>query len=147
MQSKKQVLPMAQHFLVHQLFYNTPARRKFLKTALTEAGPTSDMLVNLALSHPEISFKYINNRQEKLRTSGNGKLKDLIYQIYGREIAAELIEVDYEKGDCVSPDIGKPVINRGNRNYENFFMNGRYIKSGMISRGTGGCVPEFCYAA
>ena len=93
------------------------------------------MLEKLALSHPDISFKYINNNQTRLHTSGNGKKRDLIYHIYGREIAAALLEVNY-KGEyfSLSGYIGKPVINRGNRNYENYFINGRYIKSSLLSR-------------
>lgn len=122
-------------FLVRDLFYNTPARRKFLKTAQTEGTYISDMLEKLALSHPDISFKYINNNQTRLHTSGNGNRKDLIYHIYGREIAAALLEVHYE-GEffSLSGYIGKPVINRGNRNYENYFINGRYIKSTLLSK-------------
>ena len=122
-------------FLVRDLFYNTPARRKFLKTAQTEGTYISDMLEKLALSHPDISFKYINNNQTRLHTSGNGKKRDLIYHIYGREIAAALLEVNYE-GEffSLSGYIGKPTINRGNRNYENYFINGRYIKSSLLSK-------------
>ena len=122
-------------FLVKDLFYNTPARRKFLKTAQTEGTYISDMLEKLALSHPDISFKYINNNQTRLHTSGNGNRKDLIYHIYGRDIAASLLEVNYE-GELfsVSGFIGKPMINRGNRNYENYFINGRYIKSSLLAK-------------
>ena len=122
-------------FLVRDLFFNTPARRKFLKTAQTEGTYISDMLEKLALSHPDISFKYINNNQTRLHTSGNGKKRDLIYHIYGREIAAALLEVNYE-GEffSLSGYIGKPTINRGNRNYENYFINGRYIKSSLLSK-------------
>ena len=118
--------PNGTTFLVHQLFYNVPARRKFLKTPMTEAGHVQDLLMHLALSHPEVAFQFINNGQEKLRTSGNGKLKDVIYNIYGRDVAANLIEIDYEKnGLRISGYLGKPVITRGNRNFENFFVNGR----------------------
>lgn len=122
-------------FLVRDLFFNTPARRKFLKTPQTEGTYISDMLEKLALSHPDISFKYINNNQTRLHTSGNGNRKDLIYHIYGRDIAASLMEVQYE-GEYFSMSgyIGKPVINRGNRNYENYFINGRYIKSVLLSK-------------
>lgn len=122
-------------FLVRDLFFNTPARRKFLKTAQTEGTYISDMLEKLALSHPDISFKYINNNQTRLHTSGNGNRKDLIYHIYGRDIAASLLELNYE-GEyfSVTGFIGKPVINRGNRNYENYFINGRYIKSTLLSK-------------
>ncbi|HJD46781.1 MAG TPA: DNA mismatch repair endonuclease MutL [Candidatus Mediterraneibacter norfolkensis] len=127
--------PNGTTFLVHQLFYNVPARRKFLKTPMTEAGHVQDLLMHLALSHPEVAFQFINNGQEKLRTSGNGKLKDVIYNIYGRDVAANLIEIDYEKnGLRISGYLGKPVITRGNRNFENFFVNGRYVKSPMISK-------------
>ena len=122
-------------FLVKDLFYNTPARKKFLKTPQTEAAYISDVVEHLALSHPDITFKFINNNQTKLHTSGNGNRKDLIYHIFGREIASALLEVDYE---CeffhVSGYIGKPVITRGNRNYENYFINGRYIKSSLLSK-------------
>ena len=127
--------PNGTTFLVHQLFYNVPARRKFLKTPMTEAGHVQDLLMHLALSHPEVAFQFINNGQEKLRTSGNGKLKDVIYSIYGRDVAANLIEIDHEKGGLrISGYLGKPVITRGNRNFENFFVNGRYVKSPMISK-------------
>lgn len=122
-------------FLVKDLFYNTPARKKFLKTPQTEAAYISDVVEHLALSHPDITFKFINNNQTKLHTSGNGNRKDLIYHIFGREIASALLEVDYE---CeffhVGGYIGKPVITRGNRNYENYFINGRYIKSSLLSK-------------
>ena len=122
-------------FLVKDLFYNTPARRKFLKTTHTEGSYVADLVEKLALSHPDISFKFINNNQTKLHTSGNGNTKDLIYHIYGRDIAASLIEVDYQCGlFSVTGFIGKPVVTRGNRNYENYFINGRYVKSSLIAR-------------
>mgnify|MGYP005754777187 FL=1 len=122
-------------FVVRQLFYNVPARRKFLKTPMTEAGHVQDLMTRLALSHPEVGFLFLNNGQEKLRTSGNKKLKDVIYNVYGRDVAANLLEIDYEKnGLGISGYLGKPVITRGNRNFENFFVNGRYIKSPMISK-------------
>lgn len=122
-------------FLVKDLFFNTPARRKSLKTPQTEGTYISDMLEKLALSHPDISFKYINNNQTRLHTSGNGNRKDLIYHIYGRDIASSLLEVNYESElFSVSGFIGKPLINRGNRNYENYFINGRYIKSSILSK-------------
>lgn len=122
-------------FIVKDLFYNVPARRKFLKTAQTEVSYISDMVEKLALSHPDISFKFINNNQTKLHTSGNGNRKDIIYHIFGREISSSLLEVKHE---CeyfkVEGFIGKPVITRGNRNYENYFINGRYVKSNILSR-------------
>lgn len=122
-------------FIVKDLFYNVPARRKFLKTAQTEGSYISDMVEKLALSHPDISFKFINNNQTKLHTSGNGNRNDIIYHIFGREISSSLLEVKHE---CeyfkVEGFIGKPVITRGNRNYENYFINGRYVKSNILSR-------------
>lgn len=122
-------------FLVRQLFYNTPARRKFLKTPMTEASHISDLLTRLALSHPEISFQFINNHQPKLHTSGNGKMKDVIYHIYGRDVANNLIPLEVEKGGLkISGYLGKPLISRGNRNFENYFVNGRYVKSSLLSK-------------
>ena len=136
--------PNGTTFLVHQLFYNVPARRKFLKTPMTEAGHVQDLLMHLALSHPEVAFLFKNNNQEKLRTSGNGKLKDVIYNIYGRDIAANLLEIDYEKsGLRITGYLGKPVITRGNRNFENFFVNGRYVKSPMISKSLEDAYKDF----
>ena len=123
-------------FLVRNIFFNTPARRKFLKTAMTEAGHVNELMVRLSLSHPEVSFEFINNGQTKLHTSGNGRLKDAIYQLFGREIAANLVEVSSEiAGMKVTGYIGKPIISRGNRNYENYFINGRYVKSNIIAKG------------
>ncbi|MBE5927337.1 MAG: DNA mismatch repair endonuclease MutL [Lachnospiraceae bacterium] len=122
-------------FIIRNLFYNTPARRKFLKTATTEAGYISDIVEKIALSHPEISIRFINGSQSRIHTSGNGKLKDVIYNIYGRDIAANLIEVDYKNDFLhIIGFIGKPIISRGNRNFENYFINGRFIKNAMIYR-------------
>ena len=122
-------------FLIRNIFYNTPARRKFLKTAMTEAGHVNELMIRLALSHPEISFEFINNGQTKLHTSGNGRLKDAIYHVFGREIAMNLLEVDSEMdGIKVTGFIGKPLISRGNRNYENYYINGRYVKSNIIAK-------------
>lgn len=127
--------PEGTTFLIKDLFYNVPARRKFLKTAQTEGSYISDIVEKLALSHPDVSFKFINGSQTKLHTSGNGNRRDLIYHIYGREIAGSLFEVEYMgENFSVSGFIGKPVITRGNRNYENFFVNGRYIKSPLLSK-------------
>ena len=131
-------------FLVRQLFYNVPARRKFLKTPMTEAGHVQDLLMRLALSHPEVAFTFINNGQTKMRTSGNGKLKDVIYSIYGREAAANLIELDYSMDGLVMKGyLGKPVITRGNRNFENYFVNGRYVKNAMLSKAIEDAYKDF----
>lgn len=122
-------------FLVRNLFFNTPARRKFLKTPQTEAGYISALVERLALSHPDISFKFIANNQTKLHTSGNSNAKDVIYQIYGREITSSLLEIQ-EKNELfeVTGFIGKPVVSRGNRNFENYFINKRYIKSSLVAK-------------
>lgn len=131
-------------FLVRQLFYNVPARRKFLKTPMTEAGHVQDLLMRLALSHPGVAFTFINNGQTKMRTSGNGKLKDVIYSIYGREAAANLIELDYSiDGLVMKGYLGKPVITRGNRNFENYFVNGRYVKNAMLSKAIEDAYKDF----
>lgn len=123
-------------FLIRQLFYNTPARRKFLRTPMTEASHVSELVTRLALSHPEISFQFINNKQSKLHTSGNGKMKDVIYHIYGREVANNLLPLSFEKnGVRLNGFLGKPIISRGNRNFENYFVNGRYIRSSIIAKG------------
>lgn len=128
--------PEGTTFLVRNLFYNTPARRKFLKTAQTEAGYIENLIEKLALSHPEISFKFISNNQLKLHTSGNSNLKDVIYHIYGRETTANLLEIQGENElFSIKGFIGKPLISRGNRNYETYFINGRYIKSSLIAKG------------
>ncbi len=122
--------------IVRNLFYNTPARKKFLKTEMAEAAAVHEMMSHLALSHPEISFKVIIGGQMKLQTPGNGNLKDVIYHIYGRDVAMRLLEVNGQEGPlCVTGFVGKPEISRGNRNYENYFVNGRYVKSKMIAKG------------
>lgn len=122
-------------FISRNLFFNTPARRKFLKTETTEGAHVADLVEKIALSHPEISIRLIVNNQSRLHTSGNHNLKDIIYTVYGREIAANLLPVEVSNGFVkISGFIGKPVIARGNRNFENYFINGRYIKSGLVSK-------------
>ncbi|MCH5272163.1 MAG: DNA mismatch repair endonuclease MutL [Lachnospiraceae bacterium] len=130
-------------FLVRNLFYNVPARKKFLKSAMTEAGYCSELMQRMALARPEIAYKFINNGKIMLQTSGNGNLKEVIYQVYGREITANLLEVSHieeSAGLQVTGFVGKPVVARGNRNCENYFINGRYIKSNIISR----AIEEAC---
>ncbi len=123
-------------FIIRNLFYNTPARKKFLKTEMSEAAAVHELMTRLALSHPEISFKVFIHNQMKLQTAGNGSLKDVIYHIYGRDIAMRLLPVDRREGPLhLTGFIGKPEISRGNRNYENYFVNGRYVKSRIIARG------------
>ncbi|GAA6294031.1 DNA mismatch repair endonuclease MutL [Enterocloster asparagiformis] len=122
-------------FIARNLFYNTPARKKFLKRPVTEGAYVADLVEKIALSHPEISIRFIQNNQNKLYTSGNHNLRDLVYTVYGREVTANLLPIDVQAQDIkVSGFIGKPLIARGNRNYENYFINGRYIKSSIISR-------------
>ena len=122
-------------FIARNLFYNTPVRRKFLKSPATEGAYVADLVEKIALSHPDISLRFIQNNQNKLYTSGNHSLKDLVYTIYGREVAGNLLEVQGQEGEIrISGFAGKPLIGRGNRNYENYFINGRYIKSNIISK-------------
>lgn len=127
--------PNGTTFIIRNLFYNTPARKKFLKSAVTEAGYISDLMERLAISHPGISFKFINNGQIKLHTSGNNNLKDVIYNVYGRDITSNLLLLE-GSSDRISVDgyIAKPLVSRGNRNYENYFINGRYVKSALVSK-------------
>ena len=131
-------------FLIHNIFFNTPARRKFLKTAMTEASHVNELMIRLALSHPEVSFEFITNNQSKLHTSGNGKLKDVIYQLFGREIAMNLLELDEAfAGIKITGYVGKPLISRGNRNYENYYINGRYVKSNIIAKAIEDAYKDF----
>lgn len=127
--------PEGTTFIVRNIFFNTPARRKFLKSAQTEAGYISDIIEKIALSHPEISINFVNNNQTKIHTSGNGSLKDVIYSIYGRNITNNLLEINF-KNEFMSMSgfIGKAIISKGNRSFENYFINGRYIKSNIISK-------------
>ena len=127
--------PSGTTIIVRNLFYNTPARRKFLKTAATEAGYVNDLMERLMVSHPDISFRFIVNNQIRLQSSGNNNIKDILYHIYGRDISKELLAVEYSSSDVsINGYIGKPTINRGNRNFENFFINSRYIKNKIITK-------------
>lgn len=131
-------------FLIQQLFYNVPARRKFLKTPMTEASHVGDLMTRLALSHPEISFQFLNNGQSKLHTSGNGNLKDVIYHVYGREIASNLLRAKWEAaGMKITGFLGKPIVSRGNRNFENYFINGRYVKNQIVSKAIEDAYKDF----
>ena len=123
-------------FIIRNLFYNTPARKKFLKSEMSEASAIHELMTHLAMSHPEVGFKVLIGGQMRIQTSGNGNLKDVIYHLYGRDVAMRLIEVDREEGPLhVRGFLGKPEISRGNRNYENYFVNGRYVKSKIIAKG------------
>lgn len=127
--------PEGTTFLVRNLFYNTPARSKFLKSDAAEGNYISSLMEQLALSHPEISFKYIQNKQVKLHTSGNYNVKDVIYNVYGRDIARALLEVSYENDFLkIQGYVGKPEISRGTRSFENYYINGRYVKNNIIAK-------------
>ena len=127
--------PEGTTFIARNLFYNTPARKKFLKTAATEGGHVADLVEKIAMSHPDISIRFIHNNQNRLHTSGNNNIKDIIYTIFGREVAGNLLPVD-AVGEAVKITgyVGKPVIARSSRNFENYFINGRYIKSGIVAK-------------
>lgn len=127
--------PSGTTIIVRNLFYNTPARRKFLKTAATEAGYVSELMERLMVSHPEVSIRFIVNNKVKLQSSGNNNIKDILYHIYGRDISKELLYVEYTSKDVkIKGYIGKPTISRGNRGFENYFINGRYIKNYIITK-------------
>ena len=122
-------------FLMRNLFFNTPVRRKFLKQPATEGSYITDLMEHLALSRPDISFKFVLGNQTRFHTSGNGDLREVIYRIYGREIAAELVPIQIEEnGIKVEGYLGKPVLVRSNRNFEIYFINGRFIRSGVIAK-------------
>ena len=122
--------------MIRNLFFNTPARKKFLRSEMSEGSAIHELMTHLALSHPEVAFKVLIGGQMRIQTSGNGNLKDVIYHIYGRDVAMRLIQVDRQEGPVhITGFLGKPEISRGNRNYENYFVNGRYVKSKIIAKG------------
>lgn len=122
-------------FIIRNLFFNTPVRGKFLKTAATEASYINSIMEQLALSNPQISFKFVVNGQVKLHTTGSGNLKDAIYAVYGRDITKELLDIQYERdGIYIGGYIAKPTVSRGNRNFENYYVNGRYVKNRVVTK-------------
>ncbi|MCI9616929.1 MAG: DNA mismatch repair endonuclease MutL [Eubacterium sp.] len=128
-------IPVGTTFIVNNIFFNTPARRKFLRTAQTESGYVSDIVEKIALSHPEISISFKSNGKVRVHTSGNGSLKDVIYSIYGKEITENIIEInEHNNFMTITGYIGKAIVSKGNRTFENYFINGRYIKSNIISK-------------
>ena len=128
-------VPQGTTLIVRNIFFNTPVRRKFLKTATTEAGYIGELCEHLAMSKPSVSFKFIMNGQIRFHTSGDGNLQELIYRIFGKEISKEVIPIHQKSRDIeIEGYLGKPTINRANRNFENYFVNGRYIKSTLISK-------------
>ena len=127
--------PTGTTVLVKNLFFNTPVRRKFLKQPMTEGGYIIDLMEHMALSRPDTAFKLMVNGQVKFHTSGNGSLKEVIYRVYGKETASQLLLFEKEtKGIKVEGYLGKPILNRSNRNFENYYINGRYIKSSLIAK-------------
>lgn len=121
--------------LVRNLFYNTPPRKKFLKQPRTEGSYVADLMEHLAMSNPQVSFKFLLNGQNKFYTTGSGDLREIVFRIYGKDIAGALTDFRCEKeGMTVTGLLGKPVINRANRSYEIFYINGRYIRSTLISK-------------
>ncbi|MBQ4214431.1 MAG: DNA mismatch repair protein MutL, partial [Ruminococcus sp.] len=122
--------PVGTTFVIRDLFYNIPARAKFLKKDVSEGNTVSNVVDKTALSHPEIAFTFVRDGKQALKTFGDGKLLSAIYAVFGREFATSLIPVDYQlDGITVSGYVSKPVNSRPNRNMQNFFINGRYVKS------------------
>lgn len=122
-------------FIIRNLFFNTPVRGKFLKTAATEASYINSIMEQLALSNPHISFKFVVNGQVKLHTTGSGNMKDAIYAVYGRDVTKELIDIQYERnGIYIGGYIAKPTVSRGNRNFENYYVNGRFVKNRVVTK-------------
>ena len=127
--------PDGTSIIIRDIFYNTPARRKFLKTASTEGAHISELVEKLAMANTEIAFKFISNGQIKLQTNGSGNLKDIVYQLYGKEISKALCNVEYEKkGIKIRGVVARPEVTRSSRSLENIFVNGRYIKDNIISK-------------
>lgn len=127
--------PNGTTIVVRNLFYNTPARKKFMKTDATEISYIYDLMCRICMSHPEVSFKFIANGTDKIFTSGNGKLKDIIYHIYGRDITSNLLEINAENDYMkISGFIARPCISRGNRSFEGYYVNHRYIKSAVLTK-------------
>ena len=126
--------PVGTMITVTKLFFNTPVRYKFLKKDFTEAGYIEDAITRLALIHPEIAFKLISSGKVVIQTTGNGNLKDVIYSIYGKDVATQVLDVDYQYEDLhIKGVVGKPGIARSNRSNQLFFVNDRYIKDKTLS--------------
>lgn len=122
--------------IIRDVFYNTPARKKFLKSPGTESSYIASLVERLALSHPGISFNYIQNNATKLHTAGNGSVKDIAYSIFGKDVTGNMIPINVDNGYMrLMGYVCKPIVSRGNRNYENYFVNGRFVKNNIITRG------------
>jgi len=122
--------------IVRDLFFNTPARAKFLRSEQTESSRVGAVVEEMAISHPKVAMNFIARGLSRVSTTGSGSVKDVIYSIYGKEIAAALVPVDYAEGGVrVTGFAAKPVVSRGNRMMENYFVNGRYVKSTVVAEG------------
>ena len=127
--------PTGTTIIVRNLFYNVPARKKFLKTPMTEGGYITDLITRLALSRPDISFKYIINGNNKITTSGNGKLQDVIYHIYGKDVSSNLLPIKRQVDEFkVEGYIGKAFVSKGNRSFEHYFINERSIRNVVVTK-------------
>ena len=127
--------PLGTTIVVRNLFYNTPARKKFMKTPATEGSYIYDLVCRMAMSHPDISFKFIMNGADKLFTSGNGRLKEIIYHIYGRDITNNLLEINASNDQVkITGYLAEPSISRGNRSFEDYYVNQRYIKGNILRK-------------
>lgn len=128
--------PEGTTMIARELFFNTPVRKKFLKTPATEGSYVSDLMEHMALSRPDVAFQFMVNGNVRFHTSGNGDLKEIIYRIYGREIAGQLLPFHAQmEGVSIDGFLGSPSVVRSNRNFEFFFVNGRYIRSPLLSKG------------
>ena len=135
MQTEEIGAPQGTTVIVRNLLYNVPVRKKFLKTAQTEAGYITDLVQRMALSHPDISFHYRVNGQDKLHTTGNGNLKEVIYRIFGKEVSKLLVPVAAAEGSMqLTGFAAKPELNRGSRSQEIFFVNRRMLRSDLLSK-------------
>jgi len=137
-------VPDGTTIIVRDLFYNIPARRKFLKSAQTEGNYITELIEHMILSHPEVSFKYILNGNVKLQSTGNGDILSSIYSVYGRDIASKLIEIKTDRDDIsIRGYLGKPELSRGTRNFEIYFVNNRFVKSTLVERALDEAYKEY----
>ena len=126
--------PIGTTITIRELFYNTPVRYKFLKKDFTEGGYIETAVERIALIHPEVGFKLINNKKEVLHTSGNGNMTDVVYNVFGKDIASNLVDVNFQYENIrVTGVVGKPEIARSNRSNQMFYVNGRFIKDKTLS--------------
>ncbi|MDE5772788.1 MAG: DNA mismatch repair endonuclease MutL [Ruminococcus sp.] len=131
---EKSGCPDGTTIVIRDLFYNVPARRKFMKKDVTEANAVSQIIQKITLSHPEISFKFIRDNRIEFNSSGDGELFSAVYAVYGRDFARDMMPVDYEENNIhITGYAVKPLYSRNNRSFQNFFVNGRHIRSKICS--------------